>query len=166
MISLGNLRRVINLLKELDLTISTAESCTGGLICSSLTNVDGSSEVVVGSIVSYMTRIKEEFLGVPREIIEGYGVVSVETAGFMAEGIKREFKSDISISITGYIDKIAYYGIFIGDNENIFEIDLSKETGGRSEIKEKIVEIIIGKLKMLLLNYKGEKMRNTISRGL
>ncbi|UXX78329.1 competence/damage-inducible protein A [Reichenbachiella carrageenanivorans] len=89
------------LLKSQSLTISTAESCTGGFLAHRLTSVPGSSEYYLGSVVSYHNDIKKETLGVEEKTLEAYGAVSEETASEMAVGIRKKFKTDIGISTTG-----------------------------------------------------------------
>lgn len=83
------------------LRLSTAESCTGGLIAGSLTAVPGSSEVVEGGIVSYSNSVKESVLGVSPLDLQRVGAVSSEVAHAMAEGSRRLTKSDVAVSVTG-----------------------------------------------------------------
>ncbi len=83
------------------LTIACAESCTGGLLTSRLTDVAGSSAYVKGSIVSYSNEIKERLVGVKSDTLAGYGAVSEQTAGEMAEGIRRAIGADIGVGVTG-----------------------------------------------------------------
>ncbi len=90
-----------NILMENNISISLAESCTGGLLSSMLTSIPGISKVLDRTIVSYSNRAKYEELNVPYEIINKYGAVSKETAMAMAEGLKKITKSDLCISITG-----------------------------------------------------------------
>lgn len=89
------------LLKERDLKIATAESCTGGLIASTLTNVSGSSEYFERGIVSYSNAAKVEILKVDEDTIAENGAVSPEVAMQMAEGVKATSGSDIGLSVTG-----------------------------------------------------------------
>jgi len=89
------------LLTKNKMTISTAESCTGGKIAQMLTAIPGSSKYFKGSIVSYATEIKTEILKVPQELIDNYSVVSREVAIEMALGAKRLMKTDYAISTTG-----------------------------------------------------------------
>lgn len=93
--------KVSELLKEKNLKIATAESCTGGLIGHTLTNISGSSEYYDRGIISYSNRAKMELLGVPEELLEKYGAVSREVAEAMAEGIRIRSKVDIGLSTTG-----------------------------------------------------------------
>jgi len=88
-------------LMEKNLTLSLAESCTGGMISSYLTDIPDISKVLLVSVVSYSNRAKINFLGVKKETIDQYGAVSEETAKEMAEGVKNISKSDIAVSITG-----------------------------------------------------------------
>jgi len=92
---------VANLLLEKNITISTAESCTGGLISETLTNIAGISKVFIGGAVTYSNESKAELLGVKNETLQSYGAVSRETAVEMAEGIRKRLKTDIGVSITG-----------------------------------------------------------------
>lgn len=89
------------LLTKNKMTISTAESCTGGKIAQMLTAIPGSSSYFKGSIVSYSTEIKTEILKVPQELIDKYSVVSREVAIEMALGAKKLLKTDYAISTTG-----------------------------------------------------------------
>lgn len=135
-------------LKSNNLTVSTAESCTGGYIANEITNLVGISDYFVGSIVCYMTRIKEDFLDIPSSIIDEYDVVSSEVSNLMAKSIQSKFESDIAISITGYIEKIAYYTIRINDSEHIYCVGL--ERGDRKENKKILFDHIINSMNGIL----------------
>jgi nicotinamide-nucleotide amidase len=89
------------LLTQNQLTIATAESCTGGSIASLLTSVAGSSSYFKGSIVSYATEAKEAVLGIPHELIEKHSVVSAQVAEKMALQAQKMFKTDFAIATTG-----------------------------------------------------------------
>jgi nicotinamide-nucleotide amidase len=89
------------LLKEQGKTISTAESCTGGYISHLITKVPGSSEYYMGSVISYSYDIKENELGVSKEILEKQGAVSQEVVEQMAKAIRVKYKTDYSISASG-----------------------------------------------------------------
>lgn len=89
------------LLMKNNLTLSTAESCTGGLVSQTLTNIPGISKVFMGGAVTYSNEAKEEYLGVKKETLIKYGAVSRETAYEMAEGIRKRLKTDIGVSVTG-----------------------------------------------------------------
>lgn len=81
--------------------ISTAESCTGGLIAGALTAVPGSSEVVQGGIVSYSNQIKHKLLHVSEENLQTYGAVSSQVAKQMAEGSRAALNTDVAVAVTG-----------------------------------------------------------------
>jgi nicotinamide-nucleotide amidase len=89
------------LLTERKLTISVAESCTGGLIADKITNVSGSSTYFERGVVTYSNRSKVELLGVPEELTRTHGAVSKEVAEAMAAGIRRVARVDIGLSTTG-----------------------------------------------------------------
>ena len=93
--------KLAKLLQERGLTISTAESCTGGLVAKTITDISGVSDVYYGSVVSYDNSIKENVLSVKRETLDTVGAVSYETACQMASGVKALMKTDIGISTTG-----------------------------------------------------------------
>ena len=88
-------------LREQNYTIALAESCTGGLITTRLTEIPGSSSYVIGSVVCYSNKIKEEAVGVPSGTLLAYGAVSEETAAAMAQGIRARFGSTIGVGVTG-----------------------------------------------------------------
>lgn len=92
---------VAKLLIEKKLTISTAESCTGGMIAGTLINYPGISEVFLEGVVTYSNEAKHNRLGVKNETLEKYGAVSEETAREMAVGIAKAAKTDVSIVTTG-----------------------------------------------------------------
>ena len=92
---------VIQLAKSKNSTVSTAESCTGGLIGHRLTEVSGSSDVYKGGFVVYSNESKIDLLGVDKSILKKYGAVSEETAQSMAKNVIKIFGSDYGISVTG-----------------------------------------------------------------
>ncbi len=93
--------KLINLLIEKKLHISTAESCTGGLLSAMLTDVPGASAVIDECIVTYSNEAKMRELYVKEETLAGYGAVSVETAAEMCKGICRHTGAEVGIGITG-----------------------------------------------------------------
>ncbi len=82
-------------------TLGTAESITGGLIGSTITSIPGSSEVMLGGVISYASRIKQELLGVSLSTIEKDGVVSSACAHEMAQGVRKLLGCDIAVAVTG-----------------------------------------------------------------
>ena len=95
------LRKVSEKLKEKHLTIATAESCTGGLLAHTLTNISGSSEYFNRGVISYSNQSKIDLLIVSEDTLKKFGAVSKQTAKEMAIGIKEKAKVDIGISTTG-----------------------------------------------------------------
>lgn len=95
------LEKISTILKEKSLKIATAESCTGGLISHTLTNISGSSDYFERGIVSYSNNAKIELLGVPVELLEKFGAVSWQVAKAMADGVRKKSKVDIGIATTG-----------------------------------------------------------------
>ncbi len=89
------------LLRARGLTLALAESCTGGLIGSLITDVAGSSDYFLGSAVCYANSAKEAILRVRRETLLAHGAVSAETAAEMAQGARRLYGADIAASVTG-----------------------------------------------------------------
>ena len=92
---------IVGELKRRGLTLATAESCTGGLLSSRITDVPGSSEVFHEGFVTYSNSAKTQILGVPPELIERHGAVSPEVARAMAEGAQKRAKADFALSLTG-----------------------------------------------------------------
>lgn len=89
------------ILKEKKLTIATAESCTGGLVSSRLTDVSGSSEYVMLNFVTYANEAKNKVLGVSWDILNSFGAVSEECAQSMAEGLYNATGCDVALCTTG-----------------------------------------------------------------
>ncbi len=92
---------VVELLKENELTLTTAESCTAGLLAGRIMNVAGASKVYNEGYITYSNEAKERILSVSHETLERYGAVSPETAAEMAEGAARAAKASASLSVTG-----------------------------------------------------------------
>ena len=139
-------KRLISLCIKLDLTISVAESCTGGLISSNLVSVTGASKVFQVGLVSYSNQSKNNFLKVPLNILKKYGAVSEQTAKLMVKGLSINSNSNIFIGVTGI-------------------------AGPNSEATDKPVGLVyhsfllksINKMEVIKKNYKGsrENIRNS-----
>lgn len=93
--------RVGGALAARGLTVCTAESCTGGLIASRLTDVPGSSRYLQGGIVAYSNALKQQLLNVDERTLIDHGAVSEQTAGAMAQGARTLLKTDFALSVTG-----------------------------------------------------------------
>ena len=141
---LVELEKVIgDLLRDNRMTLSVAESCTGGLVSDYITNVSGSSGYFEGGIVSYSIGAKAEHLGIPPKYIERYGAVSPKVARRMAEGVRKAFHTTIGLSTTGVAGptggtkKTPVGTVFIGlaDRGETFAKKLNLK-GTRREIKK------------------------------
>jgi len=89
-----------DLLTEGGLSVSVAESCTGGLLGTAFTDQPGSSAYFVGGVIAYSDEVKHDQLGVPAAVLARHGAVSREVAMLMAEGARKQFKSDFAVSVT------------------------------------------------------------------
>ncbi|MGE3627185.1 MAG: CinA family protein [Hyphomicrobiales bacterium] len=94
-------RNLLDACRDRGLTLVTAESCTGGLIAATLTDVPGSSDVVDRGFVTYSNAAKNKVLGVPAAMLKKHGAVSEEVARAMAEGAMKRAGSDLAVSVTG-----------------------------------------------------------------
>lgn len=90
-----------NILKDNKKTITSAESCTGGLVASLITKIPGSSDIFNGSIVSYSNHIKNQELNVSNETLDKFGAVSIEVVNEMLDGVISKFDADFAIAISG-----------------------------------------------------------------
>ena len=93
--------KILKLLTKKKLTLSFAESCTGGLLASSITSISGSSKVFNMGLITYSNNAKVKLLKVPKKTITKYGAVSYETCLSMVKNLSKISRSNISISITG-----------------------------------------------------------------
>ena len=93
--------RVSTLLREQYLTLSSAESCTGGLVAKRMTDLPGASSVFKGGVVSYTSEMKHRVLGVSQELLDRYGAVSPQVAQAMALGARQVCGSDLAVALTG-----------------------------------------------------------------
>ena len=114
----SDMKDVVNLLIEKKMTIATMESCTGGFVVSSITDIDGSSNVLKFSAVTYSNEYKIK-MGVSKEVIDKYSVYSINVAREMAKKISDFANSDIGVGITGKSNIVDENNLF-GDNNKIF----------------------------------------------
>jgi PncC family amidohydrolase len=92
---------VLQRLRERRQTLAVAESCTGGLLAKTLTDVAGSSDVVLGGAVAYSNASKTALLGVPAELVAAHGAVSEPVAAAMAQGARERLGADVAVATTG-----------------------------------------------------------------
>lgn len=94
-------QRVVDENRAAGRRVAVAESCTGGLVCSALTEIPGSSLVLDRGFVTYSNEAKQELLGVREEIIDTFGAVSIACAWAMAQGALRASQADVAVAISG-----------------------------------------------------------------
>ena len=131
-----------DLLREKNFTISCAESCTGGLLTSKLTDVAGSSDYVKGAIVSYTDEVKNKILQVDEKTLKNFSAVSEETAREMSANVRKIFQTNIGVGVTGYAGPGGDVGkvfISVADDKNI-SVKKFNFTGSRTEIKNQAAE--------------------------
>lgn len=145
--------KLVKILLDKKLKIATAESCTGGLVAKKITDISGASAVFDMGLVSYANKIKNEFLGVPNEVLNTVGAVSHETAYEMAKGIKRISGADIGVGITGIAGPtggtpekpvgLVYVGIAYKDEIKVEKLLLN---GDRDKIRNDTANIVASKV--------------------
>ena len=139
-----------------------AESCSGGLLSSSITSIPGSSQVFKGSIISYSNNLKQSLLSVPENLIKKFGAVSEEVAETMAINAKEKLNSDWSIAISGIAGPsggskekpvgLVYISIS-GPNDHITNIKkIFSSTRNRIEIQRLSVNVCLNSLRLILLS--------------
>lgn len=109
-----DIKSIVKELTERNLSISSMESCTGGAFCNSLTNIEGASEVIKFSAITYSNEYKVKF-GVNKDTIDTYSVYSFEVADEMSINISKFTNSDIGVGITGKLNRV--------DNNNLYGED-------------------------------------------
>lgn len=157
------MEEVVKLLTELNLKVSFAESCTGGMISSKMVGVSGASKVLLGGFVTYTNEMKIKMLNVSQSTLKKHTAVSAECAMEMALGCMKATGSDISVSVTGYAGPFDSPEepkglVYIGCAYK--EVNYAKECrfeGERNEIREKAANKSIELIKEILLHeYKGK----------
>ena len=149
--------RVVELLAEHKMTVTTAESCTGGLIAATLVNVPGASDVLNEGYITYSNEAKIRLVNVSPETLERYGAVSSQTAKEMANGAAKAAKAEAALSATGIAgpgggtpDKpvgLVYFGCYyngeVSCEKHIFKGDRYEV---RTQAADKILEIALNKM--------------------
>ena len=142
--------------------MATAESLTGGLVASHIVDIPGSSAILAGGIVAYQNEIKEALLGVPHQVLEEKGAVSAETVKAMAEGARKKFGCEWAIATSGIAGPTgAEPGKPVGTVWMAVANSLQNEAfckifeGNRTQVREKSVLCVMGKLLFLLNNQKS-----------
>ena len=145
--------RVIEIFREKGLSLALAESCTGGMIAETITNVAGASDIFYGSAVTYVNSAKEHILGVARETLEKHGAVSSECAEEMACGARRVYGADVAMSVTGIAGPgggseakpvgTVWFGLATKDGEETFR---RRFDGDRAAVRRQTVEEVLRRL--------------------
>ena len=154
------MKRIVEKLKEKSKTISTMESCTGGGVANSITNIESASEVLKFSAVTYSNEFKIK-MGVSSDIIDKYSVYSIETAMEMSKNISNFTNSNYGIGITGKLnrvdknnlfgsDNIVYISIYDKDNNKFYNYNINVDKKSRKENKELVINLVIEKMLEIL----------------
>ena len=151
---------VADLLMANDLTVTTAESCTGGMIAARIINVPGVSECYKAGLVTYSNKAKRKFLGVRKSTLDKYGAVSSKTASEMAKGAALLMKSDVAVAVTGIAGPdggteekpvgLVYIGCSIKGEVTVKEYHFS---GTRSQIREATTSAALILMRSCILKY-------------
>lgn len=156
------MKKVVEKLIELNKTIATMESCTGGGVANAITNIEGASKVLKFSAVTYSNEYKIK-MGVSKEVIDKYTVYSMETAKEMSKNISDFALSDYGVGITGQINKVDPANIVDNCNKIYISIyDKEKDTYYNEELtavaasREKNKEMVINEIVKILLKNLGE----------
>lgn len=153
-------KEIVQKLTEKHQTIASMESCTGGGFANAITNIEGASEVLHFSAVTYCNEYKIK-MGVPKEVIETHTVYSLETAKAMSEAIANFSEADYGIGITGKInrsdknneagkDNMVYVSIFEKAKQQFLTSSMEVKIGSRKENKDFIIQNILYLLKKLI----------------
>ena len=141
-------KKIVSLLIRRKLKISFAESCTGGLLASSITSINGSSKVFSLGFVTYSNQSKTKILKVPKQVIKKYGAVSVQCCTAMVNNLSKISKSKVVVSITGIAGPkggsklkpvgLVYIGIKVGKKVFIHKFNFKNK--GRLFIQKQTVK--------------------------
>jgi PncC family amidohydrolase len=146
---------LLDLCRKKGITLSTAESCTGGYISSCITDIPGSSDSYIGGVIVYSNELKQTLLGVKEETLEEYGAVSRECAAEMVSGLFVLVDPDISLSVTGIAGPgggspekpVGTVFIGVGTREGPIEVEgFLLEGMERKAFKEEVAQRALGML--------------------
>lgn len=154
------MKEMVSILKEKNKTVSTMESCTGGGIANAITNIEGASEILKFSAVTYSNEFKIK-MGVDEKIIEKYTVYSIETANEMSKSIANYTNSSYGVGVTGQLNRydpynktnennIVYISIYDKDSNSFVNKKIKVSEKSRKDNKEIIINEVIYMLKNLL----------------
>jgi nicotinamide-nucleotide amidase len=143
------------------LTVATAESLTGGLVCAALVSVPGASAVLRGGVVAYATELKAALLGVPAGLLSARGAVDLDVAAAMADGARTRLGADVGVATTGVAGPDPADGKPVGTVYVAIATPVAtsaaglKLAGDRAEIRAATVRHILGVLVSALRDYTG-----------
>ena len=148
------------LLRANNQTITTAESCTGGLIASMITKISGSSDIFNGSIVTYSNKIKNQELNVKNETLEQFGAVSVEVVNEMLNGVISKFDANFAIAISGIAGPnggtknkpVGTVVIGISDSNNHKIVNIYNFKGSREDIQIQAAKVALREIYKFVQN--------------
>jgi len=154
------MKEIVNKLIKKNKTISTMESCTGGGVANAITNIEGASEVLMFSAVTYSNLYKIK-MGVSSDIIDKYSVYSPETAMEMSKKISNFSNSNYGIGITGKLnridknnlfgsDNLVHISIYDRDNNKFYNTSINVFEKTREENKRLVIDEIIKQLNIIL----------------
>lgn len=159
---MGKEAELIKLLRADSLTVSTAESLTGGLTAATLVNVPGASYAFMEGFVTYDIRAKHRTLGIPQDILDEEGAISPITVREMAKGAAKRAGTDMALATTGNAGPdpsegkpvgLVYTAVYFNGDIKVSEHHF---TGTRSEIREKTVHAVIEEALMLLKEHQEQ----------
>ena len=150
-------KTLVELLLKNNMTISFAESCTGGMLASTLINVSGSSNVINESYVTYSEEAKMRILGVSKETLNKYTVYSSEVAEEMAEGLKKVTHANVCASVTGKAEDEpgickCDYCIIVNDSKVLENVSFQ---GSRNQVRTMQTKHIMNRIIEILRGYFG-----------
>ena len=150
-------KTLVELLLKNNMTISFAESCTGGMLASTLINVSGSSNVINESYVTYSEEAKMRILGVSKETLNKYTVYSSEVAEEMAEGLKKVTHANVCASVTGKAEDESGickcdYCIIVNDSKVLENVSFQ---GSRNKVRTMQTKHIMNRIIEILRGYFG-----------
>jgi len=154
------MERIISILKEKGKTLSTMESCTGGGLVNSITNIEGASEVIKFSAVTYSNDFKIK-MGVSNKVIDKYSVYSIETAEEMSKNISFFTNSNYGIGITGKLNRIdinnqygndntVFISIYDKENSKFYNSSIEVKKSSRKDNKEEVINVVIKMLNEII----------------
>lgn len=151
-----DVKKLVEELIKNDKTIATMESCTGGALANAITNIEGASEILKYSAVTYSNEFKIK-MGVSKKVIDKYSVYSKQTADEMSKNISLFADSSYGVGITGKLnrvdinnpygeDNVVFISIYDKENDKYYNDKVEATLSSRSENKDKVINVIVEKM--------------------